>query len=734
MITTTNYNLKMPSSSDVLNMDYINDDIMVIDDSLKDLDDKVKKHSSNISHIPYAVLTGSANSYEVTINPEPASYQDGMAVRVKINETSTGASTLNVNGLGAKAIKDCYGNDITGSGLKANTPYIMCYESVSQSFIVQGKGGGGNATADQILDGIKATVDSGPITGTMPNNGAVSEVLDINGTYTISKGYHDGNGKVTQSIPTKTSETYIPGTTDQIITAGQYLLGDQTIQGDADLITDNVKSGTSIFGIKGKDSVVDTADATAVEGEIIKGKTAYVNGAKVRGTMQDNEGIVIKPSTSDQPIPQGYHNGKGYVEGDTDLKPENIKAGVNIFGVEGKSSIVETSDGTATENEILDGYTAYVDGAKVTGVMPNNGAVANLLDINGSYTIPKGYHDGKGKVTQSIPTKSAATYTPGTSNQTIAAGNYLSGNQIIEGDADLITSNIKAGTNIFGVPGKDSVVDTADATAIDGNILIGKNAYINGKKIAGKMADNGALNTILPINGIYTIPAGYTTGGQVTQKIPVASPDYGDQMLANNRSCGPYSGDGKNYAYLGVPNGSYLNGVNWIRSLEKDLLEKNIVDQKTIFGITGKATIDSLGGKRFASGTLDIVAEYQTWTSHGRKKSGYNSLYLPPNTLPFTPKLLIFNFNEKNTPLPSAYQSRKSTVYNMDMGIIIGAIGGWQEVNGGTSDSVTTISLYNAVECNSIDIASRIAITKGDSDHAMVSGGTTYTVSWFAYM
>ena len=53
----------------------------------------------------------------------------------------------------------------------------------------------------------------------------------------------------------------------------------------------------------------------------------------------------------------------------------------------------------------------------------------------------------------SVTKKSAATYTPGTSDQSIASGQYLSGTQTIKGDANLVAGNIKSGVNIFGVTG-----------------------------------------------------------------------------------------------------------------------------------------------------------------------------------------------------------------------------------------------------------------------------------------
>ena len=63
---------------------------------------------------------------------------------------------------------------------------------------------------------------------------------------------------------------------------------------------------------------------------------------------------------------------------------------------------------------------------------------------------------GTKSVTYQLTTQSAQTITPGTSDQTIASGKYLTGTQTIKGDADLIPGNIKAGVNIFGVSGNYS--------------------------------------------------------------------------------------------------------------------------------------------------------------------------------------------------------------------------------------------------------------------------------------
>lgn len=57
------------------------------------------------------------------------------------------------------------------------------------------------------------------------------------------------------------------------------------------------------------------------------------------------------------------------------------------------------------------------------------------------------------KITGTIPSKSATTYTPSTTDQTIASGTYLSGTQTIKGDSRLLAENIKSGISIFGING-----------------------------------------------------------------------------------------------------------------------------------------------------------------------------------------------------------------------------------------------------------------------------------------
>lgn len=104
-------------------------------------------------------------------------------------------------------------------------------------------------------------------------------------------------------------------------------------------------------------------------------------------------------------------------------------------------------------------------GGKVTGpAVTQRGAWTGRIGANGKITIPEGYHNGSGYVDQSLATKGAATYTPGTSNQSIAANQWLTGTQTIKGDANLASNNIVKGKSIFGVSGSRHYIDKIGTT------------------------------------------------------------------------------------------------------------------------------------------------------------------------------------------------------------------------------------------------------------------------------
>ena len=100
----------------------------------------------------------------------------------------------------------------------------------------------------------------------------------------------------------------------------------------------------------GSAKFMDTADASATAGEILSGKTAYVNGTKLTGQIQSKAAQTYTPTTSDQTIASGqYLSGAQTIKGDANLTAVNIASGVTIFGVEGSLTSATISQDSTTK-------------------------------------------------------------------------------------------------------------------------------------------------------------------------------------------------------------------------------------------------------------------------------------------------------------------------------------------------------------------------------------------------
>lgn len=126
--------------------------------------------------------------------------------------------------------------------------------------------------------------------------------------------------------------------------------------------------------------------------------------------------------------------------GDT-VTESDVLSGVKFHlpsGEDGTGSCTydcDTSDDTALVAEILSGKTAHARGVKLTGTMPNNGAVSGTIATKAAeYTVPQGYHDGSGKVSISATEQ-----------------------------AKLVPANIRAGITVLGVEG--TMTGTEDVKA-----------------------------------------------------------------------------------------------------------------------------------------------------------------------------------------------------------------------------------------------------------------------------
>lgn len=218
-------------------------------------------------------------------------------------------------------------------------------------------------------------------------------------------------------------------------------------------------------------------------------------------------------------IPKGYHNGSGTVSGvagggnyslqskavTPTKKQQNITPDSGFYGLSDVTvapipeSYQDTSSVTAGAADVLTGK-VIVDaaGKALAGTMPNNGDVSKTLTAeDASYTVPAGYHGGNGAV-KIVP--EAKSVTPAKAAQTVTAA---------EG-------KVLSSVSVAAIP--DNFVDTSDADAVAGNILVDKTAYVGGEKVTGTMPNNGSAAATM--DGLtttsVTIPAGYTTGGTVS--------------------------------------------------------------------------------------------------------------------------------------------------------------------------------------------------------------------------
>ncbi len=250
--------------------------------------------------------------------------------------------------------------------------------------------------------------------------------------------------------------------------------------------------------------------ATAKLDDCAAAVDGITNQGAVSATVQEGDTFTI---------PAGYHNGSGTVSGvagggnyklqSKTVAPTKAQQAVTPdSGYYGLSDVTvsaipdayqDVSSVTATAADTLTGKVFVTsDGTVTTGTMANNGAVTKALDAaTTSYTIPKGYHSGAGKVSVTVETKEV---TPTKAAQEIVPS----------------TGKLLSKVSVAAIPAV--YVDTSDADAVAANILDSKTAYVNGAKVVGAMPNNGSVSASM--DGLtttsVTISAGYTSGGTVS--------------------------------------------------------------------------------------------------------------------------------------------------------------------------------------------------------------------------
>ena len=235
-----------------------------------------------------------------------------------------------------------------------------------------------------------------------------------------------------------------------------------------------------------------------------------VNRGGISASVKEGESITIA---------KGYHDGTGTVVGvsgggsytlqsKTVTPTKSTQAITSDEGYYGLDAVTvnpipeayqDISGTTAEEaNVLVTKVFTTAAGVKSTGTMPNKAGVGASLDVETpSFTIPLGYHDGKGVVAIDLEDKSA------TPSKAV---------QVITPSAEKVLREV----SIAAIPSEFQ--DVSGITAVASNVLIGKTFVDISGEVEGTMPNNGEPN--LTIDGLtalsVTLPQGYVSGGTVT--------------------------------------------------------------------------------------------------------------------------------------------------------------------------------------------------------------------------
>lgn len=152
------------------------------------------------------------------------------------------------------------------------------------------------------------------------------------------------------------------------------------------LIPGNIKSGITIFGVEGTLNIGVTPDETISNGEY-----GLENATSVEGDNDIGYKIFTAEKTSSKLYETGsiveMHITNEMLAQALSITADKIKTGEVICGVEGTlQEGVDTSDATATADDIIDQKTAYVNGEKITGILQESSGTGFMDSAEGFFT------------------------------------------------------------------------------------------------------------------------------------------------------------------------------------------------------------------------------------------------------------------------------------------------------------------------------------------------------------
>ena len=290
------------------------------------------------------IITQAVNAKEAQ---EIAAIKEDMQLAILDKELEKGGTGLTQEEL--EEIAGNYGElQEDGNTIKTDEGYEI---KIDEIYNQEGGITGGDAATDEELAELQQKVEE-----------LEKTVEDLNNTKTELEGtIEDLNKQIEEEQGNSAAlQEQVDNLTQQVDNLNK------TIEQQQNTIND---LNTQIASLKDKQS---TGNATVAD--VLEGKT-FSNSSSVGliGTMP-NKGAINQTLNAggSYTIPAGYHNGSGKVTANT---------------------LASQTSATAGAGQILSGYTAWVNGNKITGSMPNRGNL-NWSGSNTTYTVPAGYYSG----------------------------------------------------------------------------------------------------------------------------------------------------------------------------------------------------------------------------------------------------------------------------------------------------------------------------------------------------
>ena len=360
----------------------------------------------------YGTTAGSANTYTVTLSPAPTVYIDGIGIIVKINAANTGASTLNVNGLGAKAIADSKGNALTAGKLRLNGVYALRYDGTNFVLLGEAIEGSGSGLDADLLDGKDSTAFATAAQGTKADNALPASSYTASDVLTKLKTV-DGSGSGLDADLLHGKEVTAFATAEQgvkadnALPASSYTASDvltklKTVDGsgsgiDADLLDgkDSTAFATAAQGTKADNALpassytasdvltkLKTVDGSGsgIDADLLDGKDSTAFATADQGTKADAAATQTSFNThlSDYVRQPGYGITAGSANTYTVTLSPAPTAYIDGMGIAVKINAANTTASTLNVNGL---------GAKAIVDSKGNSLTAGKLRLNGIYAL-----------------------------------------------------------------------------------------------------------------------------------------------------------------------------------------------------------------------------------------------------------------------------------------------------------------------------------------------------------